>query len=276
MNQPPCLALNAWTFPKELPVAEQLAACAQAGFGGLELVVGTDGPLQFDATIVAWRDIRTAAAASGVAITSLASAAFFQAHFASAEDAARRLAFDRTLRLLDGAALVGAASVVVIPAVVGRAADAKPQASYGDALRRTHDALATLRVEAERRGVNLAIENVWNRFLLSPVEAADLVDRVNSPNVGWCLDTGNVLVCGYPDDWIRTLGGRLLHVHVKDYDLNRPGRDGFVPLGEGSVDWPAVRRALHEVNYRGPLVFEGSGQPEEIIERMKRLFGSES
>ena len=77
----------------------------------------------------------------------------------------------------------------------------------------------------------------------------------------------------YPQDWIRTLGRRIARVHVRDYDLARPGRDGFCPLGEGSVDWPAVVAALNEIGYAGPLTYEGPGEPAEIRRRMEQLLG---
>jgi hexulose-6-phosphate isomerase len=119
--------------------------------------------------------------------------------------------------------------------------------------------------------VTIALENVWNRFLLSPVEAADLIDRINSPYVGWYLDTGNVLALGYPEDWIATLAGRIKRVHVKDYDLRQPGAAGFCALGEGSVNWPRVVTALRQVGYDGPLTYEGAGEPEEMQRRLRNI-----
>jgi hexulose-6-phosphate isomerase len=266
-------ALNAWTLPRDLDPAAQCALVAKAGFGGIELTIGTDGPLQFDTPLQQWTSLRGMAADAGICAVSIASAAFFQCHYAAPDPADRSRAIDRTRRMLDAAAASGANTIVVIPAVVGRAADARPQVAYADALRRALDALCTLRGDAEARAVTIAIENVWNRFLLSPLEAADFVDRVNSPHVGWCLDTGNILAYGYPDDWIAALGGRLAHVHVKDYDVNVPGRDGFVPLGQGSADWPSIAAALQAVCYAGPLVFEGPGDPADIRARMKRVLG---
>jgi hexulose-6-phosphate isomerase len=265
------LALNAWTLPRDFEPAAQCAAVAQAGFGGIELTVAADGPLRFDTPIETWRSVRIIAADAGIRVTSLASAAFFQSHYAAAEAAKRAEALDWTRRMLDAAAAVGASTIVVIPAVVGRAADVRPQVSYADALRRALEALTTLRDEAEARAVTIAVENVWNRFLLSPIEAADFIDRVNSPHVGWCLDTGNILAYGYPEDWIRTLAGRLAHVHVKDYNVTVPGRDGFVPLGQGSADWPVIVAALRDVRYDGAYVYEGPGDPVDILARLKRV-----
>jgi L-ribulose-5-phosphate 3-epimerase len=268
------LALNAWTLPPDLDPGAQCAAVATAGFGGIELAIAIEGPLRFDTPLAVWKSLRSIAADAGIRATSIASTAFFQSHYADNDAAQRALAIDRTRRMLEAAAAVGAPSIVVIPAVVGRAADARPQVAYADALRRALDALTALRDDAEAHAVTIAIENVWNRFLLSPIEAADFIDRVNSPHVGWCLDTGNILAYGYPEDWIRTLAGRLIHVHVKDYDVSIPGRNGFVPLGDGSADWPAIMAALRAVRYDGPLVYEGPGELADILSRMKRRLGA--
>lgn len=265
------LALNAWTFPKDMPVAEQIRATAAAGFSGIELTIGVDGPLCFSRSTTEDTPVREIARDCGIQVTSLASGTFFQANFASKDAQLRQTAIDRTRWMLDHAVAFAAKSVVVIPAVVGRATDASPQVGYAEAYRWSLEALHQLAPEAESRAVTIAVENVWNRFLLSPMEAADFVDRVNSPCVGWCLDTGNILPFGYPQDWVANLGGRLAHLHVKDYDLSKPGREGFVGLGQGNVDWDAVRDELVDAGYGGPAVYEGAGEPANILERMRRL-----
>ncbi len=174
--------------------------------------------------------------------------------------------------MLDRAAWIGTDAILVVPAVVGRAGDATPTTRYADALNRTYDALAQLRFEAEDRGVRIALENVWNRFLLSPIETAGLIDRLATPWIGVYFDTGNVMPFGYPEDWIATLGPRIVRVHLKDYALARPGPDGFCPLGEGDVNWPAVITALKtHAGYKGPMTYEGPGDPNEIAQRLDTI-----
>ncbi len=265
------VALNVWALPDELMPSDQIRAVAEAGFSGIELVVGTEGPLTFDTAPDAFAAFGKQAADASLRVTSLASAAFWQCNYASRTPAEREQARTRTLRLLDLAAAAEAGAILVVPAVVGRAGDPAPQVSYSDALHHTIEALDGLRFEAESRGVAIALENVWNRFLLSPLEAADLLDKVNSPFVGWYFDVGNILTYGYPEDWIRELGRRIVRVHIKDYDLARPGREGFCPLGEGSVDWPGVMNALRDVGYDSALTFEGPGDPDDLRERMRRV-----
>ena len=108
--------------------------------------------------------------------------------------------------------------------------------------------------------VTIAVEEVWNKFLLSPLEFARYVDESDSPFVRAYFDVGNIVFYGYPQDWIRTLGPRIARVHLKDFQLDRPnGRFAWKNLGEGDVDWPAVSAALGETGYRGYVTTEVSG-----------------
>jgi len=264
-------AINAWTFPADLSPAEQLAAAAGAGFDGIELTVAGEGALRFDSPLAECRALARRAQDLSLHIVSLATAEFWRTNYAAPDEATRRRAADLTLAMLDRAAALSARAILVLPAVVGEYAEPCPRVAYADALQRSLEALCRLRHEAESRGVSIAIENVWNRFLLSPVEAADFIDRVNSPYVGWYFDIGNVLAFGYPTDWIATLGARIVCVHVKDYDLGRPGLGGFCGLGQGSVDWPAVIAALRRVGYDGPLTYEGSEEPHHVCRLLRAI-----
>ena len=264
-------AINAWTFEPELTARAQISAAGDAGFDGIELVIAREGLLTFDTPLKECEELARIAADLDLKIVSLASAVFWQTNYADPEPAIRRAAAELTVRMLDHAVALGAEAILVVPAVVGKAADVEPRVSYSDALHRTFDALRVLRHEAEQRGVTIALENVHNRFLLSPLEAAELIDRINSAYVGWYFDIGNVMTMGYPEDWITTLAGRIKCVHIKDYDLSRSGPDAFCELGAGSVDWPRVSAALRQVGFGGALTFEGVGTPVEIRRRLEDL-----
>jgi L-ribulose-5-phosphate 3-epimerase len=264
-------AINAWTFPAAMPPEQQLASAAEAGFEGIELTVATDGPLRFDTPLEHCAGLARRAAELNLPIVSLATDEFWDVNYAAPDPQTRQRAVDLTLRMLDQAAALHAEAILVVPAVVGLSQDPRPRVFYADALHHTFDTLRSLRHEAESRGVTIALENVLNRFLLSPLEAAELLERINSPYVGWYLDTGNVMPLGYPEDWIATLGGRIKCVHVKDYDLAQPGEAGFCPLGEGSVDWARVLAALRQVAYQGPLTFEGPGDPADVYRRLDNI-----
>lgn len=273
------VAINAWTFPAGMDAGGLAAAAAQAGFEAVELTIGTEGLLTTQTRQEQCAEIARVFQQAGLKIASLATGLFWQCHYGHADPSVRQQAKELTKVGLDMATWLGTDTLLVVPAVVGRWNDPVPQVAYADALARSMDALASLSGEAEDRGVHIGIENVWNRFLLSPVEMSDLIDKVNSPWVGAYFDIGNAMAFGYPQDWIRTLGRRIIRVHAKDYDLGRPGAAGFdCPLLEGSVDWAAVIKALRDIRYEGPLTYEGRGEPAGIARRLKQilLLGSAS
>lgn len=264
------LAVNAAMFDPAVPPAQQLAVAKAAGFDGVELILSANGALGYDTPVEEFQRLREEAAAQQIEIVGLASADWFDVNYAAPGAADRALAQGRTRAMLLRAAACGAGAVLVIPGVIGKASEPRGRVSYADALRYAHAALSELRHLAEDCGVTLALENAWTRFLYSPVELTELIDRVNSPCVGAYLDVGNVMAFGDPLDWIQTLGARLARVHVKDYDVTRPGWTGFCPLGEGSVDWPAVLAALRAQGYGGPLTFDGRGDLSDAAARMRR------
>jgi len=137
---------------------------------------------------------------------------------------------------------------------------------------------------AEELGVKIAIENVWNHFLLSPLEAARYVDEFNSPWVGWHFDVGNVIAYGWPEQWIRTLGKRIQKLHIKEFSREKANKEGLwkgfdVPFLKGDNNWPAVMKALDEIGYDGWGIAEQSGADsaeglKKLSEEMDRIFAS--
>jgi len=161
----------------------------------------------------------------------------------------------------------GGTTVLVVPAVVNR------KVSYRDAYKRSQANIRKLIPDAEQHGVKIAIEEVWNKFLLSPIEFARYIDEFESPWVGAYFDVGNVVEFGYPEEWIRELGKRILKVHIKEYA--KPNRFKYA-LGEGKeIDWAAVREAFIAVGYQGWITAEvGFGKLEamkDVVRRMDQL-----
>jgi hexulose-6-phosphate isomerase len=156
---------------------------------------------------------------------------------------------------LRNAALWGADAVLLVPAVV----DAST--SYRDAYTRSQRVIREQLIpRAAEHKITIAVEEVWNKFLLSPLEFARYVDELDSPWLKVYFDVGNVVFYGYPQDWIRALGSRIVKVHLKDFTLDRPnGRFFWKNLGDGDIDWPEVRRALTEIDYRGYVTTEVEG-----------------
>jgi hexulose-6-phosphate isomerase len=160
----------------------------------------------------------------------------------------------------------GGTTVLVVPAVV------TPKVSYRDAYTRSQANIRKLIPDAERHGIKIAIEEVWNRFLLSPTEFVRYIDEFDSPWVGAYFDVGNVVEYGFPQEWIRELGKRILKVHVKEY---AKAKRFEYALGEGEIDWPAVRQALLNVGYEGWITAEvplkGLSEMQEVVRRMDQL-----
>ena len=167
---------------------------------------------------------------------------------------------------LHSAKAMGAETVLLVPAVVTE------HVRYADAYERSQRHIRKVLPIAEETGVVIAVENVWNKFLLSPIEFARYVDEFESPWLRAYFDVGNVVAFGYPEDWIRTLGKRIVKVHLKDF---KRGPHQWAPLREGDVDWPEVRRALAEVGYTGFVTCELGGGDEtylrDVAARMSRI-----
>ncbi|MCY0870097.1 MAG: sugar phosphate isomerase/epimerase, partial [Firmicutes bacterium] len=191
-------------------------------------------------------EIKRLADAHGLQLPSLSTGLLWEAPL-SAEDArVRARARDIVRRQLEVATLLGAKTVLVVPGLVSESVDERA------CRERSAEQLTDLAQLAADLGLRIGVENVWNRFLLSALAMAEYVDAIASPAVGVYFDVGNVLISGYPQQWIRILGRRILAVHVKDYCRSR----GFVPLLAGDVDWPAVRQALVDIGYDGYVTAE--------------------
>jgi hexulose-6-phosphate isomerase len=164
---------------------------------------------------------------------------------------------------LRNAKLWGADAVLLVPAVVN------PQIAYKDAWTRSQEAVRKLIPMAQDLKVVIAVENVWNKFLLSPMEFAQYVDSFKSPWVKAYFDVGNIVLYGYPQDWIRTLGNRIVKVHFKDFRFQKRMAE-FVALREGDIDWKEVHKAFADIGYKGPVTVELPGGDKEHVAEISR------
>ena len=236
-------------LPQAMPPADRFKLAVDCGFEGLEAVTPLD-----DQAVDAFR---AAAERAGLRIHSVMNGEGNWAYPLSAEDdqiAAQGFALlCRSLRV---AARLGADNVLVVPAQV------TPKVSYQEAWARSQKMLRRTLPLADELGVSIGIENVGNRFLLSPLEFVRYLDELAHPRVRAYLDVGNcVMLWGYPQDWMATLGRRICKIHLKDC---RFAEKKFVPLGEGDVDWPAVRGAMREIGYTGFLTVEPNYASAEL------------
>ena len=268
-------SINAWTFEGKVPYAEAARRAKAAGFEAIEPTVELEGELTVTSNEADCRRLAEQIRGAGLAIASLACGLFWQASYTSNDAADREKAKAWTRACLERAKWFGTDALLVVPGMVSHFAEpTKLVTPYATALSRAYDALRELAPDAEKHGVVIAVENVWNGMLLSPVEMADLIDRVNSPWVRGYFDTGNVLKFGFPEDWIETLGGRIKRVHLKDFKTAVGNIDGFKPLCDGNANWKAIMAGLRKHGYDGPLTFEGLGDLADISSRIDRILAS--
>jgi hexulose-6-phosphate isomerase len=254
-------------LPKELGYLDKFKLAVEVGFQGVE--IGTIA----DAAVAA--EIKEAASKAGLKIHGVMNADHWRYPLSSADPEVVNKSVAGMETSLRNAKLWGADVVLLVPGVVNA------DTGYKDAWTRSQKVIKDriLPLAAELK-VIIGLEEVWNKFLLSPLEMARYVDEFNSPWVKAYLDVGNMLFYGFPQDWIRTLGPRICRVHVKDFKLDRgKGQFSWTNLGEGDVDWPAVRAALADVKYEGWVTTEISGGDaaylKDVVARLDRIFAGQ-
>lgn len=256
------LQINYWTiggFEGAKPVREAMADAKSCGYDGLELAFGV-GELHPDVSQAVCQKIRDDAQRLGVALTTMASGFYWGSPLSARDPAKRREAVAYTRKYIEVAAWLGVKTILVIPGAVDVAWDPSiPVTPYQEVWDNATASLQELLPLAADRGVTLALENVWNKFLLGPVEFKLFVDQFASPLVGCYFDVGNVVINGYPQHWIEILGPRIAAVHVKNFQRNDCGGTlhGFGDdLLTGDVDFAAVKSALAKIGYAGPITAE--------------------
>lgn len=225
---------------------------ARAGFQGVEVNLEPSEEYSLESTDRELLALRKCVEDAGLAVSAANSREQWKYPITSADRETRARGKQVIERLLRSAATLGAGAVLTIPGGVDLGLfAAKPEiVRYDEAYKRSLDALRELAHEtAERCEVYMAVENVWNKFLLSPLEFAAFVDEIASPWAGVYFDVGNVMLTGYPEHWIPILGHRIKRVHVKDFRRSIGNIEGFVSLLEGDVNWPDVHAALRGIGY---------------------------
>lgn len=242
-------------------VQDKFKIARDAGFDGIEAPPLTD-PVEIEAMVAASRE-------TGVEIHSVIYGGWGKP-LSAADPQAAAEGVQSVKEGLAGAKAMGAGCFLLVPGVVNA------QNRYADVYDRTQDRIKKCIHDAEKNGVPIAIENVWNNFLLSPLEFARYVDEFKSPWVRAYFDVGNVVVFGWPEDWLRTLGKRIHRIHIKDFKKDtREWKD----LRDGDVNWLEVRKAIDEIGYSGYLTAELRGGNleylKEVASRMDKIIAGE-
>lgn len=257
---------------------EAMEEAKRLGFESIELATGLSGRLTLGTGESDCRALADRARTVGIELSSLATVLHWDLPLTADDPAVRERSIEATRRVLEQARWLGVDAALIIPGHVDIFfRPGEPVVRYDLAWERSLAGLRALKGDAERTGVDLCLENVWNRFLLSPLEFRDLLDRVGSPRVAAYFDVGNCFLNGYPDQWIGILGPRIRRVHVKDFRRSVGTIDGFCALYEGEIDWTSVMEALRAVGYDGYVSGEmmppAPGLLEKTSAAMDRLLG---
>ena len=247
-------------LPSSLSFTDRFKLARDVGF---EVVQAPTTPDQHEA-----EEIKKAADAANIRIDSVMNMDHWKYPLSSNDSAVVAKSVEGMKTSLHNAKLWGSDAVLLVPAVVNA------ETSYSDAWTRSQKEIQKLLPMAAELKVVIAVEEVWNKFLLSPLEMENYIGAFRSPWIKAWFDVGNVVLYGYPQDWIRTLGKSIYKVHLKDFK-RKEGGYAWVNLGDGDVDWAAVRRAFAEIGYSGSVIAELEGGEEsylrDVSKRIDRL-----
>jgi len=241
-------------------LVEKFKVAKEAGFEGID--VDSDQPT--DA-------VKQAMTETGLIVHGMVDYVHWGQPLSSPDPAVRAKGVEVLQKCLKETKLYGGTTVLLVPAVVGK------DVSYEDAYKRSQVEIRKCLPLATELGIKILFENVWNNFLLSPVEMKRYIDEFESPIVGSYFDVGNIVNYGWPEHWIQTLGNRIGKLDIKEFSrkiANEKGKGaGFgVEIGEGDCDWPAVLSALKAINYSGWATAEvpggGLSRLKEVADRM--------
>ncbi|MBQ19073.1 MAG: xylose isomerase [Planctomycetaceae bacterium] len=252
-------------------VIEKFKLLVDVGFEGVDINVRLDHD-----------EVNKASEKTGLVVHGVVGYDHWRKPFSHPDRRVRDAGRESFLGAIRDAKAYGATSALLVPGVANK------QVSYQDAYRRSQAEIRKCLPLAEKLGIQILIENVWNNLLLSPLEAARYIDELKSPLVGAYFDVGNVVRFGWPEQWIRTLGDRIKKLDIKEYSRKLQNQKGpyagfGVKLGDGDCDWPAVMRALDEIKFpvgggQGWATAEVSGgdaaRLRDISQRMDRIFAT--
>lgn len=248
------------------PLLAEACNEATAGIIGIEQSIGLDKPrpdgLHLGSTTADIEKLRVKALNAGILIPSVSTMQLFHYPLSSPIPTVREQALRIARKMLEVTALLGGDLILVNPGMV------TADVPYQEVWDRSHESLTTLLPYATELGVTIGIENVWNKFLLSPLEFRDYIDSFNSPHIGAYFDVANVLRYGFPDHWIETLGSRVKRVHFKDYRLDVDDIRGFVQLLHGDVPWTRVVKSLKRIGYDGWVIVEVTPYREHPLQSL--------
>ncbi len=251
---------------EDLSLTDKFKLVKDLGFDGIEL----NSPVDLDKS-----EVIDAKEKSGIELPSVVNKDHWQKPLSDPDPQVRKEIIQSVAQSLQEVKDFGGDTVLIVPGVVNE------KVSYEHAYVTAMNSIRELIPYAEKTGMQIAIENVWNNFILSPIEAKRFVDEINHPLVGWYFDIGNILRYGWPEHWIKTLNSRIMKLHIKEYSRKIMNEEGLgkgfrVNLLEGDINWPVVMNTINEINHQGGwLIAEVSGgdrkRLQDVSERMDKI-----
>jgi hexulose-6-phosphate isomerase len=229
---------------EDLSMADKFKLVKDLGFDGVEL----NSPNDFDTS-----EILEAKEKSGIELPSVINKDHWSKPLSDPDPAVREECIKSVVSSLQDMKDYGGDTVLVVPGVVN------DKVSYEQAYYQSQASIRELIPYAEKTGIQIALENVWNNFILSPLEAKRYIDEINHPLVGWYFDIGNILRYGWPEHWIETLQSRIMKLHMKEYSKEIMKNEGVwkgfdIELMEGDNNWPVVMKAIKAIDYKGEWI----------------------
>lgn len=239
-----------------LSIMDKFKLLKEVGFDGVEL----DSPNDLN-----MKEVLAARDKTGLEIPGVVNSVHWKSPMSDPDPKVREACTQSMIKALNDCKAYGGTTVLLVPGVVN------DKVSYKDAYERSQAEIRKLLPVAEKTGIKIALENVWNSFLISPVEAARYVDEINHPLLGWYFDVGNILRYGWPVHWIEALGKRIMKLDIKEFSLKKMQDEGLwkgfgVELMEGDCNWPEVNKALAKIGYSGWASAEVPGGDRERLE----------
>ncbi|HLT08083.1 MAG TPA: sugar phosphate isomerase/epimerase family protein [Cyclobacteriaceae bacterium] len=229
---------------EDIPLLDKLKLVKDLGYDGVEFNSPVDVNL---------KELVAAKEQTGILLPSTVNKDHWSKPLSDPDPSGREFIINSITRSLEETKELGGDTVLVVPGVVNE------KVSYETAFNTALESIRKLIPAVERTGVRIGLENVWNNFILSPMEAKNLVDTINHPLIGFYFDIGNVLRYGWPEHWIETLNSRIIKLHIKEFSRKKMNDEGLwkgfdVELTEGDIDWAAVMTALRKTNYKGEWI----------------------
>lgn len=249
-------SINIGAAPGNLEFTDKIRLIKDAGFEAVEINQVEEGFLSLQSTQSEVEKARDIVLKAGLEVASVLAGLFWKYPLSSGKLEVRQKGEEVLAKAIQMTNWLGTDALLVVPGVVQADWAASEIVSYDDVYQRSQESIRKNLARAEKAGVSICVENVWNKFLLSPLEMKRFVEEFKSPYVRVYFDVGNVLINGFPEMWIRILGKLIKRIHLKDFKLVVGNINGFCNLLEGDVNWPEVIKALKEVGYDSYLTAE--------------------